>query len=225
MKLFYRGVTLIELVTAMVIASTVLLFLSNTLTGQLGIREVWSDVKLSEAGGTTWELNKLIKNFFSRATDFNLTQNGSDIAVVLRSDLRPCNTFNPETSSTNLSRISFLCCAPNVSMTAILPGGGNVNLTSACRENWGLTLNEWNSSNNLVTSRCFQNITALNVFSLGPQPLFNNLNAINFDLTAETHFINGQPSGRKRLFSNFAVSVGNSPNSPIVTCSRLGQFN
>jgi hypothetical protein len=110
-------------------------------------------------------------------------------------------------------------------MPAAVPGGGNVQLTTACGNNWGLTVTQWAVNGNLVSSRCFQNITTLNVFNLGPQPFATNTNTLNIDLTTETHFINNQPAGRKRLFHNFSVFLGNTVNAPLVTCSKLGQFN
>jgi len=219
MKLSNQGFTLIELISVSVIVSTLILFISSSLSGTLSLREIQSDIQLSQAGASHTELSRLIKNFFSRGRDISLTRIGPDTALVLRADLRACNTFDPATTPTNLSRIGISCCAPNLNIPATIPGGGTVILTTACGNNWGLTVTQWAASGALVSRRCFQNITALNIFNLGPQPLATNTNTLNFDLTSETHFINNQPAGRKRLFDNFSVFLGNTLNAPLVTCS------
>lgn len=233
MKLSNQGFTLIELISVSVIVFTLILFISSSLSGTLSLREIQSDIQLSQAGASHAELSRLIKNFFSRGRDISLTRIpivflGNTLnatALVLRADLRACNTFNPATTPTNLSRIGISCCAPNLNIPAPIPGGGTVILTTACGNNWGLTVTQWAASGALVSRRCFQNITALNIFNLGPQPLATNTNTLNFDLTSETHFINNLATGRKLLFDNFSVFLGNTLNAPLVTCSRLGQFN
>ncbi|MBM4318232.1 MAG: prepilin-type N-terminal cleavage/methylation domain-containing protein, partial [Deltaproteobacteria bacterium] len=95
MKLSNQGFTLIELISVSVIVSTLILFISSSLSGTLSLREIISDIQLSQAGASHAELSRLIKNFFSRGRDISLTRIGPDTALVLRADLRACNTFDP----------------------------------------------------------------------------------------------------------------------------------
>ena len=188
-------------------------------------------------------LTKTIRTYFSRARDYTTTPFGAPVAgllvanqgaIVLRSDLRDlnantCNVFNP--NSPVFTTVALMCCQPGININAAIPAGGAVNLTSACQAGkWGLSVFEINGG--AVTSRqCYQDVIGMNIFNLGPQALTYGSttasvsNALLFEFVGQTHYDFGQPSGINALHFTVSTSPGNTPNNPLVNCSRLGQFN
>ena len=188
------GFTLIELIVSVAMLGTLLLFLSPLLGGALGGKTPRELLRKAEVASDSQQLIQRLRFYFSRARDGAFTQgpavlflgvNLASSALVVRSDMRPCTTFNPSSSATNLNRIEIFSSAPNNRpLTANLPQGGTRDLTSACGADWGLSIREFNPDFAAQTETSWNGQQMM-----GQNPVFFNLtssygNSINAPMVA-----------------------------------------
>ncbi len=229
------GFTLIELIVSVAMLGTLLLFLSPLLGGALGGKTPRELLRKAEVASDSQQLIQRLRFYFSRARDGEFTQgpavlflgvNLASSALVVRSDMRPCTTFNPMNSAANLNRIEIFSSAPNNNtLTANLPGGGTQDLTSACGADWGLSIREFNSAGGQISATCNRFITNFNYAVIGNSKLTDSV-IFNLDFAAQTEtFWNGQMMGQNPVFFNLTSSYGNSIDAPMVACSQTGDFH
>lgn len=230
------GFTLIELIVSVAMLGTLLLFLSPLLGGALGGKTPRELLRKAEVASDSQQLIQRLRFYFSRARDGAFTQgpavlflgvNLASSALVVRSDMRPCTTFNPSSSATNLNRIEIFSSAPNNRpLTANLPQGGTRVLTSACGADWGLSIREFNPGGGQISATCNRFITNFNGAVIGNSKLTGSV-IFNLDFAAQTETSwNGQQMmGQNPVFFNLTSSYGNSINAPMVACSQTGDFH
>ena len=230
------GFTLIELIVSVAMLGTLLLFLSPLLGGALGGKTPRELLRKAEVASDSQQLIQRLRFYFSRAQDGAFTQgpavlflglNLASSALVVRSDMRPCTTFNPSSSATNLNRIEIFSSAPNNRpLTANLPQGGTQVLTSACGADWGLSIREFNPAGGQISATCNRFITNFNGAVIGNSKLTGSV-IFNLDFAAQTETSwNGQQMmGQNPVFFNLTSSYGNSINAPMVACSQIGDFH
>ena len=230
------GFTLIELIVSVAMLGTLLLFLSPLLGGALGGKTPRELLRKAEVASDSQQLIQRLRFYFSRAQDGAFTQgpavlflglNLASSALVVRSDMRPCATFNPMNSAINLNRIEIFCSAPNNRpLTANLPQGGTRVLTSACGADWGLSIREFNPAGGQISATCNRFITNFNGAVIGNSKLTGAV-IFNLDFAAQTETSwNGQQMmGQNPVFFNLTSSYGNSINAPMVACSQTGDFH
>ena len=106
------GFTLIELIVSVAMLGTLLLFLSPLLGGALGGKTPRELLRKAEVASDSQQLIQRLRFYFSRARDGAFTQgpavlflgvNLASSALVVRSDMRPCTTFNPSSAAALLA--------------------------------------------------------------------------------------------------------------------------
>lgn len=169
------GFTLIEVIIAGGLTAAILLFslrlvshFSNTLAENQTVLDSESDFI---------EIERDLRWYFGRAVGVAVTQLGPGVAnfavarngaVVLYSDLRPCETFSPLTAALPVNRtvIRISCCGANQNVVANLPFGGVANVASQCRIRNGLSVEVVRGATTEL-SRCYPSISDLDVATSG----------------------------------------------------------
>jgi hypothetical protein len=231
MKKKIFGFTLIEMLIVVALVSTlgvgILAFLRES-SNEKGASQMRMQAELAgEAQSIIYE----VKTLFNRSRDFLYTAGtgSGQGALVLRADMRACDVFDPSTSSANFTSVGILCCGPNTTLTADKPGGGTISLTSACDQDWGLSIFEFDGSGNPKRSTCKRNIAEMHVFKIGSDTVRNRTtpaDIINIDFVGKTALqSDGTWNPRvKSLYFQLVTSPGNIDGAPLVTCSRVGLF-
>ncbi len=231
MKRGQSGFTLLETLIAAAISLTALGFAVRLLTNFANSYS--QNREILESEGDLMNIERELRRYFDRAVGAAVTQSNPpgptagfalarSGAVVLVSDMRPCNTFNPLNSAApgNRSQVRVSCCGPNQAITANVPGGGTVNVVSQCRLTNGLSI-EVVRNGATTFSRCFSSVAEMDVAIAG----FNDVTqsnvfywniAIPSGLTVGGNRAVAQQRSRLQLY----LSPGFSGNQEVVTCQQ-----
>jgi prepilin-type N-terminal cleavage/methylation domain-containing protein len=246
MKKMNWGFSLIELIIVTAMMGILALWISGILGDAISGKSSSQMLAKAKLTAESQSLLRRLRGFFNRSRAIRFTQVGAAVpnflisqagAIVLSTDTRDCNTFNPFNSSANLTSVGISCCSPTVPVPALTPGGTTLTLNSACGTSLGLTITEFDTAGGIIRSLCDKNIVEMNV-SLAGYSTINYSSLYNIDLVGQTVMLpNGQPAVINPIYFNLITSLGNSitpaPSaasplysaSPLVTCSNVGQFN
>lgn len=232
-----KGISLIEVLIATGIGTTLLVWVNSMTTSD---NKVSSELMLLASAATeSSAISQQIKRYFRRGrgrtlAEIGITQVGAGEpgfsinrtgAFIFNADLRSCeagpNGFNPITSAANFSRVVFLCCDQDMALNANLPGGGTINLNSACTNSRGLSVQEYRGPS-LVYSICRPHITEMHLRQLGTNPFTSDGIVFGLDFKAQTktfrdgRIVEASPS----LRFSVAGSLMNDLSSFSVACYR-----